>query len=42
MDFSTKKTKTKKTENEDNEPEETIEGFFFIPVFDINDTKPLD
>lgn len=32
-----------KTENEeDDEPEETIEGFFFIPVFDINDTKPLD
>ena len=32
-----------KTENEENdEQEETIEGFFFIPVFDINDTKPLD
>ena len=37
------KKKRRKTENEENdEQEETIEGFFFIPVFDRNDTKPLD
>jgi hypothetical protein len=42
MDFSTIKRRLKKTEDEDNEEEETIEGFFFIPVFDFNDTKPLD
>jgi len=37
-----KKRRLKKTEDEDNEEKETIEGFFFIPVFDLNDTKPLD
>ena len=37
-----KKRRREKTGTEDNEPEETIEGFFFIPVFDFNDTKPLD
>ncbi len=36
------KQRRKKTGNNDDEPEETLKGFFFIPIFDRNDTKPKD
>jgi hypothetical protein len=34
--------KKKKAAQAEEEEEETLKGFFFIPIYDRNDTKPKD